>query len=100
MVDAGEVEHLIAERVGPKRARRSANRSRPRSCATLRECGALRVLFPEIDALYGVPQRAEFHPEIDTGAHMRARARHGRARSRPATIWSAGAHSRTISARR
>ena len=32
--------------------------------------GALRVLFPEIDALYGVPQRAEFHPEIDTGVHV------------------------------
>jgi tRNA nucleotidyltransferase (CCA-adding enzyme) len=36
----------------------------------LRECGALAVLFPEIDALYGVPQRAEFHPEIDTGVHL------------------------------
>ena len=36
----------------------------------LRESGALAVLFPEIDALYGVPQRAEFHPEIDTGMHM------------------------------
>jgi tRNA nucleotidyltransferase (CCA-adding enzyme) len=36
----------------------------------LREAGALRVLFPELDALYGVPQRAEFHPEMDTGIHL------------------------------
>ena len=36
---------------------------------TLRQCGALRVVFPEIEALFGVPQRAEFHPEIDTGIH-------------------------------
>jgi tRNA nucleotidyltransferase (CCA-adding enzyme) len=36
----------------------------------LRDCGALRIVFPEIDALYGVPQRAEFHPEIDTGVHI------------------------------
>jgi tRNA nucleotidyltransferase (CCA-adding enzyme) len=36
---------------------------------SLRDCGALRVLFPEVDALYGVPQRAEYHPEIDTGVH-------------------------------
>jgi tRNA nucleotidyltransferase (CCA-adding enzyme) len=37
---------------------------------SLRECGALHILFPEVDALYGVPQRAEFHPEIDTGTHI------------------------------
>jgi len=35
----------------------------------LRDCGALKALFPEVDALYGVPQRAEYHPEIDTGIH-------------------------------
>jgi putative nucleotidyltransferase with HDIG domain len=36
----------------------------------LRACGALAVVFPEVDALYGVPQRAEFHPEVDTGVHI------------------------------
>jgi tRNA nucleotidyltransferase (CCA-adding enzyme) len=35
----------------------------------LRDCGALEVLFPEVDALFGVPQRAEYHPEVDTGVH-------------------------------
>ena len=37
---------------------------------TLRDCGALAVIFPEIDALYGVPQPAQWHPEIDTGVHV------------------------------
>ena len=35
----------------------------------LRECGALKVLLPELDALFGVPQRADYHPEIDSGIH-------------------------------
>jgi tRNA nucleotidyltransferase (CCA-adding enzyme) len=69
MVDAGEVDHLVSERVWTE-TRKALSEATPSAfLRTLRECGALRVLFPEIDALYGVPQRAEFHPEIDTGVH-------------------------------
>ncbi|PNS08931.1 multifunctional CCA addition/repair protein [Solilutibacter silvestris] len=70
MVDSGELEALVPERVWQElsRALRSA-RTSAFLCA-LRECGALKVALPEVDALYGVPQRAEYHPEIDTGRHI------------------------------
>ncbi len=69
MVAAGEVDHLVAERVWTE-TRKALTESTPSAfLSTLRECGALKILFPEIDALYGVPQRAEYHPEIDTGIH-------------------------------
>ncbi len=70
MVASGELEALVPERVWQElsRALRSA---RPSAfLRTLRDCGALRVVLPEVDALYGVPQRAEYHPEIDTGTHV------------------------------
>ena len=70
MVDDGEVEHLVAERVWAE-TRKALAELRPSAfLATLRTCGALTILFPEVDALYGVPQRADFHPEIDTGVHI------------------------------
>ena len=70
MVDAGEVEHLVAERVWAE-TRKALSEPEPSAfLKALRACGALRVLFPEVDALYGVPQRAEFHPEVDTGTHI------------------------------
>ena len=69
MVQAGEVDHLVPERVFAE-TRKALREATPSAfLQALRECGALRVLFPEVDALYGVPQRAEFHPEIDTGIH-------------------------------
>jgi tRNA nucleotidyltransferase (CCA-adding enzyme) len=69
MVDAGEVDHLVAERVWAE-TRKALSEATPSAfLRSLRDCGALRILFPEIDALYGVPQRAEYHPEIDTGMH-------------------------------
>ncbi len=69
MVASGEVDHLVPERVWAE-AQKALTESTPSAfLRALRDCGALRVLFPEIDALYGVPQRAEFHPEIDTGIH-------------------------------
>lgn len=69
MVVAGEVDHLVPERVFAE-TRKALREAKPSAfLQALRECGALRVLFPEVDALYGVPQRAEFHPEIDTGIH-------------------------------
>ena len=70
MVDDGEVDHLVAERVWAE-TRKALAEARPSEfLQALRACHALRVVFPEIDALYGVAQRAEFHPEIDTGTHV------------------------------
>jgi tRNA nucleotidyltransferase (CCA-adding enzyme) len=70
MVADGEVDHLVPERVWAE-TRKALGEAQPSAfLRVLREAGALRVLFPEIDALYGVPQRAEFHPEIDTGIHV------------------------------
>ncbi len=70
MVDDGEVDHLVAERVWAETRKALAEPTPSAFLAALRACAALRVVFPEIDALYGVPQRAEFHPEIDTGIHV------------------------------
>lgn len=70
MVAAGELAHLVPERVWQE-LRRALGEARPSAfLQTLRACGALAVVLPEVDALYGVPQRAEHHPEIDTGVHI------------------------------
>ncbi|HET7359417.1 MAG TPA: multifunctional CCA addition/repair protein [Rhodanobacteraceae bacterium] len=70
MVGAGETDHLVAERVWSE-TRKALGEAQPSAfLRVLREAGALRVLLPEVDALYGVPQRAEFHPEVDTGVHV------------------------------
>jgi tRNA nucleotidyltransferase (CCA-adding enzyme) len=70
MVEAGETDHLVAERVWTE-TRKALGEAQPSAfLRVLREAGALRVLLPEVDALYGVPQRAEFHPEVDTGVHV------------------------------
>jgi len=70
MVKNGEVDHLVPERVWQE-TRKALGEAQPSAFVrVLREAGALAVLFPEVDALYGVPQRAEFHPEIDTGVHV------------------------------
>jgi tRNA nucleotidyltransferase (CCA-adding enzyme) len=70
MVDDGEVAHLVPERVWAETRKALAEPKPSAFLETLRACGALAILFPEVDALYGVPQRAEFHPEIDTGVHI------------------------------
>ncbi|MGH8173241.1 MAG: multifunctional CCA addition/repair protein [Rhodanobacteraceae bacterium] len=70
MVEDGEVAHLIAERVWAETRKALAEPQPSAFLQTLRSCGALGVLFPEVDALYGVPQRADFHPEVDTGVHL------------------------------
>ncbi len=69
MVADGEVDHLVPERVWAETQKALTEKTPSAFVRALRDCGALRVLFPEIDALYGVPQRAEFHPEIDAGIH-------------------------------
>jgi len=70
MVQAGEVQHLVAERVWQEVAKGLMEPQPSRMLAILRDCGALAVLLPEVDALWGVPQPAEHHPEIDTGIHL------------------------------
>ena len=70
IVDDGEVDHLIAERVWAETRKALTEPTPSAFLQALRACGALRVVFPEVDALYGVPQRAEYHPEIDTGTHV------------------------------
>lgn len=69
MVDSGELAELVPERVWQELSRALAAPQPSAFLRTLRDCGALRAVLPEVDALYGVPQRAEFHPEIDTGVH-------------------------------
>jgi tRNA nucleotidyltransferase (CCA-adding enzyme) len=70
MIDAGEVDALVPERVWQEIARGLMQARPSRMFETLRECGALARLLPEIDRLWGVPQPAEYHPEIDTGVHL------------------------------
>jgi tRNA nucleotidyltransferase (CCA-adding enzyme) len=70
MVDEGEVDHLVPERVWAETRKALSEPTPSAFLQALRACGALRVTFPEIDALYGVPQRAEYHPEVDTGIHV------------------------------
>ena len=70
MVANGEVEHLVPERVWAE-TRKALGEPQPSTfLQTLRASGALRVLFPEIDALYGVPQSPQHHPEVDCGVHL------------------------------
>jgi tRNA nucleotidyltransferase (CCA-adding enzyme) len=81
MVANGEVDHLVAERVWQELAKGLMEDRPSRMFEVLRECGALARLLPEVDALFGVPQRADYHPEIDTGIHtlmvLDQSARHG-----------------------
>jgi tRNA nucleotidyltransferase (CCA-adding enzyme) len=69
MVDDGEVDALVPERVWQEVARGLMDAQPSRMFQVLRDCGALARLFPEIDRLFGVPQPPEHHPEIDTGVH-------------------------------
>ena len=70
MVQSGEVDHLVPERVWAETHKALSEQTPSAFLRSLRDCGALAVLLPEVDALYGVPQRAEYHPEIDTGVHV------------------------------
>jgi tRNA nucleotidyltransferase (CCA-adding enzyme) len=69
MVQAGEVDALIAERVWQELERALTEKHPERFIEVLRECGALKIIFPEIDNLFGVPNPADWHPEIDSGIH-------------------------------
>ena len=69
VVTSGEVDHLVAERVWAETARALGEPCPGQFIATLRECGALARIFPELDRLFGVPQPPVHHPEIDAGLH-------------------------------
>ena len=69
MVHSGEVEALVPERVWQELARGLMEDKPSRMFFTLRESGALARIVPEVAGLFGVPQRADFHPEVDTGVH-------------------------------
>ena len=69
MVQAGETDHLVPERVWQE-IRRGLMEAQPsRMFEVLRSCGALQVILPELNRLWGVPQRPEYHPEVDSGVH-------------------------------
>ncbi len=70
MVEHGEADHLVAERVWQELSRGLMEDTPSRLFDVLAECGALKVLLPEVDRLWGVPPRADYHPEIDTGVHV------------------------------
>jgi tRNA nucleotidyltransferase (CCA-adding enzyme) len=70
MVLGGEADHLVAERVWQELARGLMEDTPSRMFEVLRECGALARLLTEVDRLWGVPQRADCHPEVDTGVHL------------------------------
>ena len=69
LADSGELQHLTPERVW-KETQRSISGPNPQIFfEVLRQCNALKVLFPEVEALYGVPNPKQWHPEVDTGIH-------------------------------
>jgi tRNA nucleotidyltransferase (CCA-adding enzyme) len=70
MVAAGEADALVSERVWQELSRGLLAQRPSRMFEVLRDCGALQKLLPEVEALFGVPQRAEHHPEVDTGVHL------------------------------
>ncbi|HQS56936.1 MAG: multifunctional CCA tRNA nucleotidyl transferase/2'3'-cyclic phosphodiesterase/2'nucleotidase/phosphatase [Gallionellales bacterium 35-53-114] len=69
MVSNGEVDALVPERVWQELARGLMEKNPSRFITTLRDCGALKKILPEVDALFGVPQPPQHHPEIDCGIH-------------------------------
>ncbi|MDO3385297.1 multifunctional CCA addition/repair protein [Gilvimarinus sp. SDUM040013] len=69
MVETGEADHLVAERVWKEMSRALTEKNPEVFIQTLKDCGALAKTMPEIEALFGVPQPAKHHPEIDTGLH-------------------------------
>jgi tRNA nucleotidyltransferase (CCA-adding enzyme) len=69
MVSAGEVDALVPERVWQEMQKALTEKTPTAFISTLRDCGALERILPELDCLWGVPQPEQHHPEIDTGIH-------------------------------
>jgi tRNA nucleotidyltransferase (CCA-adding enzyme) len=70
MVATGELAELVPERVWQELVRALGSARPSAFLRTLHDCGALAAVLPEVDVLYGVPQRVEYHPEVDTGVHV------------------------------
>lgn len=70
LAESGELQHLTAERIWQEFARALMEDNPEVFIQVLRNCGALKALLPEVDVLFGVPQPAEHHPEVDTGVHI------------------------------
>ena len=86
MVGSDEVRALVPERVWAETERALAEPAPEVFFGVLRECGALKVIYPEIDALYGVPQPPRWHPEVDTGVHAMLALRYAADRGAPTTV--------------
>ncbi|AAW86739.1 fused tRNA nucleotidyl transferase/2'3'-cyclic phosphodiesterase/2'nucleotidase and phosphatase [Aliivibrio fischeri ES114] len=69
LVDSGELSHLTAERVWQEWQKSLSSQHPEIFLSTLKECGALAIVLPELNALFGIPQPEKWHPEIDTGIH-------------------------------
>ena len=70
IVQSGELQHLVAERIWREIERAMKTAKPSEFISVLRQCGALEVLLPEVNILFGVPQPEKHHPEIDTGVHL------------------------------
>ncbi|GAB2892265.1 multifunctional CCA addition/repair protein [Uliginosibacterium flavum] len=93
MVEAGEVDHLVPERVWQELARGLMYAKPSRMIEVLRACGALARILPELDALFGVPQPEKYHPEIDAGIHQLLVIDQAAARNQPLVVrWAALMH--------
>jgi tRNA nucleotidyltransferase (CCA-adding enzyme) len=86
MVRSGEVGALVPERVWQETERALGEQRADIFFTTLRDCGALAVVFPELDALYGIPQPPRWHPEVDTGVHVMLALRYAAALGAPTTV--------------
>jgi tRNA nucleotidyltransferase (CCA-adding enzyme) len=86
IADSGEARTLVPERVWQETERALAEAHPEVFFETLRACGALAVIYPEIDALFGVPQPPRWHPEIDTGVHVMLALRYAAAHGAPAAV--------------
>lgn len=93
MAANGEVDHLVAERVWQEFARGLMERRPSRMIRTLRGCGALARILPELDRLFGVPQPVRYHPEVDTGEHVLMVIDHAAATDQPLAVrWACLLH--------
>jgi tRNA nucleotidyltransferase (CCA-adding enzyme) len=93
MTQQGEVDALVAERVWQEMFKALSEPQPQRFIEVLRDCGALARIFPEIDNLFGVPQTAQYHPEIDAGIHTLMAVQQARALTvDPAVIFATLVH--------
>ena len=86
ITDSGELDHLVPERVWQELSRGMLEDTPSKMFEVLRDCGALARLLPEVDSLFGVPQSAKSHPEIDTGIHVMMVLDYAAARQHPLPI--------------